>query len=244
MSSQFPIAVLALADGSLFEGFAIGAPGQTTGEVVFNTALTGYQEILTDPSYCQQLVTLTYPHIGNTGWNSEDNESAKVQAAGLIVRDLPQVVSSFRSQQSLSEALRSAGIVAIAGIDTRALTRRLRETGAQSGAIVCAEGTGPVAGMQSLADQAVMLARSFPGLVGADLAQKVSTQKSYRWTEGSWQLASAMSGAPVPNAASGQSQPTPGAAAPHVVAYDFGIKYNILRLLVDRGATVTVVPAK
>lgn len=244
VSSQFPIAVLALADGSLFEGFSIGSPGQTTGEVVFNTALTGYQEILTDPSYCQQLVTLTYPHIGNTGWNSEDHESAKVQAAGLIVRDLPQVVSSFRSEQSLSDALQAAGIVAIAGIDTRALTRRLRETGAQSGAIVCAEGSGLMSGMQSLADRAVMLARSFPGLVGADLAQKVSTEKSYRWTEGSWQLVSAMTGAPASNTAFAQQRPSPAEAAPHVVAYDFGIKYNILRLLVDRGATVTVVPAK
>ena len=236
-SSYFPSAVLALADGTVFEGISIGAPGQTTGEVVFNTALTGYQEILTDPSYCQQLVTLTYPHIGNTGWNDEDNESTKIQAAGLIVRDLPQVVSSFRSQQTLSQALMEAGVVAIAGIDTRALTRLLREKGAQSGAIVSAEPPGEADDLKNIAHRAVTLAQSFPGLVGADLAQKVSTPVSYRWTAGSWQLGCD------PGAEAGAGAPAP-IDGPHVVVYDFGIKHNILRLLADRGARITVVPAK
>lgn len=234
-SPVFPFAVLALADGTVFDGVSIGALGQTVGEVVFNTALTGYQEILTDPSYCQQLVTLTYPHIGNTGWNEEDNESSGVQAAGLIIRDLPQVVSNFRSQRSLPEALAEAGVVAIAGVDTRALTRRLRETGAQSGAILSAAvGALADADRAALAARAVDLARGFAGLVGADLAQGVSTQKAYAWTEGTWRLA----GAAAP-AGSAHAKDTP-----HVVAYDFGIKHNILRLLADRGAKITVVPAK
>jgi carbamoyl-phosphate synthase small subunit len=234
-SPVFPFAVLALADGTVFECVSIGASGQTIGEVVFNTALTGYQEILTDPSYCQQLVTLTYPHIGNTGWNEEDNESSGVQAAGLIIRDLPQVVSNFRSQRSLPEALTAAGVVAIAGVDTRALTRRLRETGAQSGAILTAA-AGSLADEDrlALAARAVDLARGFAGLVGADLAQGVSTKKAYTWTEGTWRLA----GADAPAVARQAKD------APHVVAYDFGIKHNILRLLADRGAKITVVPAK
>lgn len=215
-------AILALADGSIFQGISIGAPGHTTGEVVFNTAMTGYQEILTDPSYSRQIVTLTYPHIGNTGVNAEDVESTKVHAAGLIIRDLPILVSNFRSTQSLSDYLKAENIVAIAGIDTRKLTRILREKGAQSGAIV--------AGESCTASQALELAKSFPGLSGMDLAKVVSTKKPYVWTETEWKLGS------------GYGQQT--APKYHVVAFDYGVKFNILRMLAARGCKITVLPAQ
>lgn len=215
-------AVLALEDGSVFKGVSIGAPGCTTGEVVFNTAMTGYQEILTDPSYCRQVVTLTYPHIGNTGATPEDLESDRIHAAGLVIRDLPLVHSSWRAAESLQSFLVRGGIVAIAGIDTRRLTRILREKGAQAGCIM----TGAAA---SAAD-AVKSATVFPGLKGMDLARVVSVKRPYQWTEGSlW-----------------RQGPAPGrqGARFHVVAYDYGIKRNILRLLVDQGCRVTVVPAQ
>ncbi|HNC03410.1 MAG TPA: glutamine-hydrolyzing carbamoyl-phosphate synthase small subunit, partial [Agitococcus sp.] len=216
-------ALLALADGSIFRGTAIGADGSTVGEVVFNTALTGYQEILTDPSYCQQIVTLTYPHIGNTGINNEDEEAAKLWAAGLIIRDLPLVASSFRSQETLSDYLKRHGIVGIADIDTRRLTRILREKGAQNGCIL--------AGDNISEEAALAAARGFGGLKGADLAKVVTVTDNYLWTEGSWQL--------------GQGHVTPKEPAKFkVVAYDFGVKRNILRMLVDRGCDVTVVPAQ
>jgi len=218
-------AILALADGSIFHGTAIGSEGQTVGEVVFNTAMSGYQEILTDPSYARQLVTLTYPHIGNTGCNLEDSESDKVQAAGLIIRDLPLLASNWRNQQSLEDYLKLSGTVAIAGIDTRRLTRLLREKGAQNGCII----SGSVAS----AEQALALARSFPGLKGMDLAKEVSCQVPYPFREGEWDLAS-------------NSHPVRGDTelSLHVVAYDFGVKRNILRMLVARGCRVTVVPAQ
>ncbi len=215
-------AILALADGSIFQGISIGAPGHTTGEVVFNTAMTGYQEILTDPSYSRQIVTLTYPHIGNTGVNAEDVESTKVHAAGLIIRDLPILVSNFRSTKSLSDYLKAENIVAIAGIDTRKLTRILREKGAQSGAIVAGEG--------STVSQALDFAKSFPGLSGMDLAKVVSTQKPYVWTETEWKLGT------------GYGQQT--APKYHVVAFDYGVKFNILRMLAARGCKITVLPAQ
>jgi carbamoyl-phosphate synthase small subunit len=215
-------AILALADGSIFHGFSIGAAGQTVGEVVFNTAMTGYQEILTDPSYSRQIVTLTYPHIGNTGVNPEDIESTKVHAAGLIIRDLPIATSNFRSTQTLSGYLKAENIVAIAGMDTRKLTRILREKGAQSGAIV--------AGHDGTVEQAQSLANSFPGLAGMDLAKVVSTPRSYDWTETEWTLGSGY----------GQLK-TP---IYHVVAFDYGIKFNILRMLASRGCKVTVLPAQ
>lgn len=216
-------ALLALADGSVFRGIAIGADGSTSGEVVFNTALTGYQEILTDPSYCQQIVTLTYPHIGNTGINSEDEEASKLWAAGLIIRDLPLLASNFRSQESLSDYLIRHGIVGIADIDTRRLTRILREKGAQNGCIVAGDNIDEAA--------ALAQARAFGGLKGADLAKVVSVTDNYAWTEGSWQL--------------GKGHVTPSTAPRFkVVAYDFGVKRNILRMLVDRGCEVTVVPAQ
>jgi carbamoyl-phosphate synthase small subunit len=215
-------AILALADGSIFHGVSIGAAGQTVGEVVFNTAMTGYQEILTDPSYSRQIVTLTYPHIGNTGVNPEDVESSRVHAAGLIIRDLPIAVSNFRSTQSLSDYLKAENVVAIAGIDTRKLTRILREKGAQSGAIV--------AGQDVSAAQAQDLANSFPGLAGMDLAKVVSTDKPYEWTETEWKL--------------GQGYGKQTAPKYHVVAFDYGIKYNILRMLAQRGCKVTVLPAQ
>jgi carbamoyl-phosphate synthase small subunit len=215
-------AILALADGSIFQGISIGAEGQTTGEVVFNTAMTGYQEILTDPSYSRQIVTLTYPHIGNTGINPEDVESTKIHAAGLIIKDLPLQVSNFRSKQTLSDYLKAENIVAIAGIDTRKLTRILREKGAQSGAIV--------AGNTVSAAQALDLAKSFAGLAGMDLAKVVSVTKAYEWTETEWTL----------GAGYGQ-QKTPQF---HVVAFDYGVKYNILRMLASRGCKVTVLPAQ
>ncbi len=218
-------AILALADGTIFKGFSIGAAGYTTGEVVFNTSMTGYQEIVTDPSYCRQIVTLTYPHIGNTGINFEDAESAKVHAAGLIIRDLPLMASNFRSQQSLADYLKGENVVAIAGIDTRKLTRLLREKGAQSGAILVG-----IQGNEPSAAQALELARSFPGLAGMDLAKVVSTKAAYEWTESEWKL--------------GQGYGVQDAPKFHVVAYDYGIKRNILRLMAARGCKVTVLPAQ
>ncbi|HEV7814007.1 MAG TPA: glutamine-hydrolyzing carbamoyl-phosphate synthase small subunit [Janthinobacterium sp.] len=218
-------AILALADGTIFKGFSIGAAGHTTGEVVFNTSMTGYQEILTDPSYCRQIVTLTYPHIGNTGVNPEDVEASKVHAAGLIIRDLPLMASNFRSTQSLSDYLKAENIVAIAGIDTRKLTRLLREKGAQGGAILV--GTQ---GNEPSAAQALELARSFPGLAGMDLAKVVSTKTAYEWSESEWAL--------------GQGYGKQAAPRFHVVAYDYGIKRNILRMLAQRGCKVTVLPAQ
>lgn len=215
-------AILALADGSIFQGFSIGASGHTTGEVVFNTAMTGYQEILTDPSYSRQIVTLTYPHIGNTGTNPEDVESAKVHAAGLIIKDLPILASNFRSTQTLSEYLKAENVIAIAGIDTRKLTRILREKGAQNGAIVATN--------DCTADEALGLAKSFPGLTGMDLAKVVSVTKPYKWTETEWKLGDGF----------GQQR----AAKFHVVAFDYGVKFNILRMLASRGCKITVLPAQ
>ncbi|QRX82169.1 glutamine-hydrolyzing carbamoyl-phosphate synthase small subunit [Glaciimonas sp. PAMC28666] len=218
-------AVLALADGSIFQGFSIGAVGHTTGEVVFNTAMTGYQEILTDPSYSQQIVTLTYPHIGNTGVNPEDIESSRVHAAGLIIRDLPRLISNFRSSQTLESYLQDANVVAIAGIDTRKLTRILREKGAQSGAIVTMQSD-----IATTTAKALELARSFPGLAGMDLAKVVSTTKSYSWSETEWRL--------------GRGYDQQITAKYHVVAFDYGVKFNILRMLAARGCKVTVLPAQ
>jgi carbamoyl-phosphate synthase small subunit len=217
-------AILVLADGSVFRGQSIGAPGCTVGEVVFNTAMTGYQEILTDLSYSQQIVTLTYPHIGNVGTTAEDAESDIVVAAGLVIRDLPRLLSNWRSQQGLPEYLAERKVVAIAGIDTRRLTRLLREKGAQSGCIMTSVGG-------ALPDdaQALKAARAFPGLSGMDLAKVVTCKKSYVWNEGSWRL--------------GQAPVKLSAPTFKVVAYDFGVKRNILRMLVDRGCEVTVVPA-
>ena len=219
-----PSALLALEDGSLFYGESIGVPGQVVGEVVFNTAMTGYQEILTDPSYARQIITLTYPHIGNVGTNSEDMEAGDVFATGLVIRDLPRVHSNFRSQESLSEFLRRHKVTAIADIDTRRLTRLLREKGAQNGCILAVEKSKP--------DKKIALdaARAFPGLKGMDLAKVVSAKNRYAWTEGEWQLGA------------GYSQVTDPAF--HVVAYDFGVKQNILRLLATRGCRLTVVPAQ
>jgi carbamoyl-phosphate synthase small subunit len=218
-------AILALADGTIFKGFSIGAAGHTTGEVVFNTAMTGYQEILTDPSYTRQIVTLTYPHIGNTGINPEDVESHKVHAAGLIIRDLPLMASNFRSTQSLSDYLKAEGIVAIAGIDTRKLTRLLREKGAQSGTILV--GTQ---GNEPSVVQALEMARSFPGLAGMDLAKVVSTTSAYEFTETEWTLGEGYGKLTDPKF--------------HVVAFDYGVKRNILRMLTQRGCKVTVLPAQ
>ena len=219
------LATLALEDGSLFTGISIGIPGQAVGEVVFNTAMTGYQEILTDPSYAKQIVTLTYPHIGNTGTNAEDMESGAVFAAGLVIRDLPPIHSNWRVDRSLAAFLRERKVVAIAGVDTRRLTRLLREKGAQNGCIVTG---GQSRRINKRA--AVRAAQSFAGLKGMDLAQVVSTKESYEWTEGSWQI--------------GRGFRSPPATRFCVVAYDFGIKRNILRMLTDRGCAVTVVPAK
>ncbi|SFU62230.1 glutamine-hydrolyzing carbamoyl-phosphate synthase small subunit [Pseudoduganella namucuonensis] len=223
---EVELAVLALADGSTFEGVAIGAAGQTSGEVVFNTAMTGYQEILSDPSYSRQIVTLTYPHIGNTGVNHEDGESPKIHAAGLIIKDLPLLASNFRSTLSLSDWLRQQDIVAIAGIDTRKLTRILREGGAQNGAIA----TGGGAQREQLAERALALARAFPGLNGMDLARTVTTPHAYEWTETEWRL--------------GQGYGAQTRPRFHVVAYDYGVKANILRMLAERGCRVTVLPAE
>ena len=223
-------ALLVLEDGTVFRGQSIGADGSAVGEVVFNTSMTGYQEILTDPSYSQQIVTLTYPHIGNTGTNSEDEESSSIHAQGLVIRDLPLIASNFRSEQTLSEYLKSQNIVGIADIDTRKLTRVLREKGAQNGCIVA----GPSFGDKSL-DEALALvkAKEFPGLKGMDLAKVVSTKESYTWKQGSWTLTGGL-----PEAKSDSELPY------HVVAYDFGAKRNILRMLVDRGCRLTVVPAE
>ncbi len=215
-------AILALADGTVFQGNSIGASGHTSGEVVFNTAMTGYQEILTDPSYSRQIVTLTYPHIGNTGVNPEDVESNKIHAAGLIIRDLPLQVSNFRATQSLGDYLISENIIGIAGIDTRKLTRILREKGAQGGAIV--------AGPDATASMAVERARAFPGITGMDLAKVVSTTKPYEWTQTEWKLGSGYGVLAAPKF--------------HVVAFDYGVKYNILRMLAERGCKVTVLPAQ
>ncbi|HEX4872024.1 MAG TPA: glutamine-hydrolyzing carbamoyl-phosphate synthase small subunit [Nevskiaceae bacterium] len=216
-------ALLALADGSIFRGVSIGCDGRTVGEVVFNTALTGYQEILTDPSYREQIVTLTYPHIVNVGANDFDAESEKVQLAGLVLREVPRPASSWRATEGFSDYLRRQGVVAIAGIDTRRLTRRLRETGAQNGCIA--------AGSRISEKTALKAARDWPGLKGMDLAQVVTRAEREVWTTGSWDL--------VRNAETPLGQPRF-----HVVAYDFGIKRNILRMLVDRGCKVTVVPAR
>ncbi|MFT4195374.1 glutamine-hydrolyzing carbamoyl-phosphate synthase small subunit [Ottowia sp.] len=228
LEGKFPPAILALADGSVFIGQSIGAAGTTVGEVVFNTAMTGYQEILTDPSYCQQIVTLTYPHIGNYGVNGEDVESGKVQAAGLIVKDLPLLASNFRSQRTLSDYLKAERTIAIAGIDTRKLTRILRTQGAQNGAIVgLAEGEAVT---PARIDAALAAARAAPPMVGLDLAQVVSTDKPYEWTQTEWRL--------------GEGYGAQGAPKFHVVAYDFGVKQNILRMLAERGCRVTVLPAR
>ncbi|WP_152205280.1 glutamine-hydrolyzing carbamoyl-phosphate synthase small subunit [Marinobacter changyiensis] len=214
-------AILALADGSLFYGIAIGADGETSGEVVFNTAMTGYQEILTDPSYSRQIVTLTYPHIGNTGVNEEDVESDRIQAAGLVIRDLPLLASNWRSTKTLDQYLRDNNVVGIADIDTRRLTRILRDKGSQSGAVV--------AGAGATAERALELANAFPGLKGMDLAKEVSAQKTWKWDQTEWDLDSGY-----------------GLRANtrfNVVAWDYGIKFNILRMLASRGCDVTIVPA-
>jgi carbamoyl-phosphate synthase small subunit len=216
-------ALLALEDGSLFRGESIGADGHAQGEVVFNTSITGYQEILTDPSYCRQIVTLTYPHIGNVGTNRGDEEATHIQASGLVVRDCPRVASNWRNQQPLEHYLRERGVVAIAGIDTRRLTRLLREKGAQNGCLM--------AGAPPDAQRALQLAREFPGLKGMDLARVVTVAAPYPWDEGTWQLV-------------GNGFPTVRDARFHVVAYDYGIKRNILRKLVDCGCRLTVVPAQ
>ncbi len=216
-------ALLALADGTVFHGQAIGVDGQTVGEVVFNTAMSGYQEILTDPSYAQQLVTLTYPHIGNVGVNSEDAESLQVHVSGLIIRDLPIVASSWRAEQTLGQYLIGNNVVAIANIDTRQLTRLLREKGAQSGCIVAGDAIDEQA--------AIAAAKAFPGLKGMDLAKQVTTTETYKWTSGCWDLA---------NGYAAVADETPKYK---VVAYDFGVKHNILRLLADRSCDLTIVPA-
>jgi len=214
-------ALLALADGSIFRGASVGATGLASGEVVFNTAITGYQEILTDPSYCSQIITLTHPHIGNTGANREDMESSKVFASGLVIRDLPPAMSSWRAEQGLADFLVANKVVAIAGIDTRRLTRILREKGAQNGALL-AGADDP--------QRALAAARAFPGLAGMDLAKVVTTAKSYDWSEGVWRLGAGFG---------------KGAGVRfHVVAYDYGVKRNILRMLAERGCRVTVLPAQ
>ncbi|MBI0165368.1 glutamine-hydrolyzing carbamoyl-phosphate synthase small subunit [Snodgrassella sp. M0351] len=214
-------AILVLADGSVFHGVSIGAAGQAVGEVVFNTSMTGYQEILTDPSYTQQMVTLTYPHIGNTGINSEDTESKQIYASGLIIRDLPLLHSNFRAQESLSDYLKRQHTVAIADIDTRRLTRLLRDKGSQAGCILT--------GADANKEQALEMARAFGSMAGKDLAREVSCSAKYKFTQGEWQL--------------GQGYVQPQEARYHVVAYDFGVKTNILRMLSERGCRLTVVPA-
>ncbi|WP_419534635.1 glutamine-hydrolyzing carbamoyl-phosphate synthase small subunit [Endozoicomonas sp.] len=216
-------AVLALEDGSIFRGIAIGIDGETSGEVVFNTAMTGYQEILTDPSYSRQIVTLTYPHIGNTGITPEDEESPEIHAAGLVIKDLPLLASNWRSKMPLDEYLKSRNIVAIAGIDTRRLTRILREKGAQNGCIMAGDSVDEA--------KALAKAREFPGLKGMDLAKEVTTDQPYVWTEGVWSLET-------------DSHAEVTDLPFHVVAYDFGVKRNILRMLAQRGCRLTVVPAK
>lgn len=216
-------ALLALEDGSLFWGTSIGAEGETLGEVVFNTSMTGYQEILTDPSYFKQIVTLTYPHIGNVGVNVEDEESSKIMAQGLVIKDCPNLMSNFRAEKTLPEYLKEQNVVAIADIDTRKLTRILREKGAQAGVIVTGENID--------ANAAVEKAQAFLGLKGMDLAQEVTASETYQWSEGSWQL--------------GKGHPDCADKAQyHVVAFDYGVKRNILRMLADRGCRLTIVPAK
>jgi carbamoyl-phosphate synthase small subunit len=241
------LAILALADGTVFRGVSIGAPVARVGEVVFNTSMTGYQEILTDPSYSQQIVLLTYPHIGNTGMNAEDVESVAIHAAGLIIKDLPARTSNWRSQQSLVEGLMEASIPGIAGIDTRRLTRHLREHGAQAGCLIARSANGEdsrataESSVPSSDDQLVLealeRARGFAGLAGMDLARVVSVREPYEWTECSWRLVGGY-GSNV------ESDLNHGRAIKHVVAFDFGIKRNILRMLADRGARITVVPAQ
>ena len=228
LKGTFPPAILALADGTVFIGNSIGAAGTTVGEVVFNTAITGYQEILTDPSYCQQIVTLTYPHIGNYGVNAEDIEAEKVHAAGLIIKDLPLLASNFRMTETLPEYLVRAKTVAIANIDTRKLTRLLRTRGAQNGAIV-----GLAAGeavTQARIDEAVAAAKAAPNMNGLDLAKVVTTRAAYAWDQTEWKL--------------GEGYGTQTAPRFHVVAYDYGVKLNILRMLAERGCRLTVVPAQ
>lgn len=223
-------AVLVLADGTVFEGCAIGAEGMSVGEVVFNTAMTGYQEILTDPSYAQQMVTLTYPHIGNTGANSEDIESSHVYCTGLIIRDLPRLHSNFRAAESLESFLQKHNVVAISDIDTRALTRHLRDKGAQNGCIMAAEHID--------VEAALGAAKTFPGLAGMDLAKQVSCKEPYEWSRRTWKLDDSQ------NIAAGSDvNDVVADSGPHIVAMDFGVKQNILRLFVDRGCRVTVVPA-
>ncbi len=223
-----PKALLALADGTVFTGVSIGATGQTTGEVVFNTSITGYQEILTDPSYCQQIVTLTYPHIGNTGVNREDVEADRIHAAGLIIKDLPLLASNFRSEETLSQYLQREGTVAIADLDTRALTRLLRTKGAQNGCILALPAGEVITDAHRA--QAVAAAQAAPNMAGQDLAKVVSATASYDWTQSEWTLGSGYGEQAAPKF--------------HVVAYDFGVKKNILRMLAERGCKVTVVPAQ
>lgn len=239
MNTNYAKAILALADGTIFYGQSIGASGQTVGEVVFNTAMTGYQEILTDPSYAQQIVTLTYPHIGNTGTNEEDTESGKIHKAwanGLIIRDLTLVTSNFRSSQSLNEYLIKNNTVAIADIDTRKLTRLLREKGAQNGCIMTADSNGNLDEAK-----AIELAKSFAGIKGMDLAKVCCDQEGFTWTQGSWQLVNPEVS---PTCGRFKELGTDIEQKFNIVAYDFGIKTNILRMLVDRGCYVTVVPAQ
>ena len=228
MLPVLPPAVLALADGTLFRGTSIGAAGSTVGEVVFNTAITGYQEILTDPSYCRQIVTLTYPHIGNYGVNAEDVEAPRVHAAGLVIRDLPLRASNFRQTLTLSQYLQREGTVAIADIDTRRLTRRLRTTGAQNGCIVSFEPGHQVT--EAELAQVVERARAAPSMAGQDLAQVVSVDAPFEWNQTEWAL--------------GVGYGVQRAPRHHVVAYDFGVKHNILRMLASRGCRITVVPAR
>ena len=223
-----PKALLALADGTVFTGIAIGAAGQTVGEVVFNTSLTGYQEILTDPSYCQQIVTLTYPHIGNTGVNAEDVEANRIHAAGLIIKDLPLLASNFRSQETLSQYLVRENTVAIADLDTRALTRHLRTHGAQNGCILALPAGESITNEHRA--QALAAAKAAPSMTGQDLAKVVSASEPYLWTQTEWQLGFGYGEQIAPKF--------------HVVAYDFGVKYNILRMLAQRGCKITVVPAQ
>ncbi|MGH1461810.1 MAG: glutamine-hydrolyzing carbamoyl-phosphate synthase small subunit [Neptuniibacter sp.] len=216
-------AILALEDGSIFKGLAIGADGLSSGEVVFNTSMTGYQEILTDPSYCQQIVTLTYPHIGNTGTNAEDEESSRTWVAGLVIRDLPLVASNFRNEKNLDDYLKDNNIVGIADIDTRRLTRILREKGSLNGCIMAGDIDE---------EKALAAANAFPGLKGMDLAQVVTTDETYEWNSSTWKLGE------------GHAEKNAADQAFHVVAYDYGVKRNILRMLVERGCRLTVVPAK
>ena len=228
LKGTFPPAILALADGTVFIGNSIGATGTTVGEVVFNTSITGYQEILTDPSYCQQIVTLTYPHIGNYGVNAEDIEADKVHAAGLIIKDLPLLASNFRKTMTLSEYLVREGTVGIANIDTRKLTRLLRDKGAQNGAIVgLAEGETVT---QQRIDEALAAAKAAPSMKGLDLAKEVTTSGTYAWNQTEWEL--------------GEGYGEQNAPRFHVVAFDYGVKKNILRMLAERGCKLTVVPAK